>query len=77
MARAISPTVEFGDKVVSKSLLPYGASGDPKSPNFFDQAELLSKKQLKENLFYWDDVVAGAKRVYHPGEIPPEGQGAR
>ena len=69
--------VEFGDRVVSKSLLPYGASGDPKSPHFFDQAELLSKKQLKENLFYWDDVLAGAKRVYHPGEKPAEGQGAQ
>ena len=69
--------VEFGDKVVSKSLLPYGASGDPKSPHFFDQAELLSKRQMKDNLFYWDDVVAGAKRVYHPGETPapaPAGQ---
>ena len=70
-------TVDFGDKVVSKSLLPYGASGDPKSPNFFDQAELLSKKQLKENPFYWEDVVAAAKRVYHPGETPAEGSGAR
>ena len=68
--------VEFGDRVVSKSLLPYGASGDPKSPHFFDQAELLSKRQLKENLFYWDDVVAGAKRVYHPGEVTPSGQEA-
>ncbi|MBI3840113.1 MAG: penicillin acylase family protein [Planctomycetia bacterium] len=60
--------VEFGDRVKSKSLLPYGTSGNPKSPHFFDQAELLSKKQMKENLFYWEDVVAGAKRVYHPGE---------
>jgi acyl-homoserine-lactone acylase len=65
--------VEFGDKVVSKSLLPYGASGDPKSPHFFDQAALLSKKQLKENLFYWDDVVAKAKQVYHPGESTTQG----
>jgi penicillin amidase len=61
--------VEFGDKVKSKSLLPYGASGDRKSPHFFDQAELLSKKQLKDNPIYWDEVVAAAKRVYHPGEV--------
>ncbi len=60
--------VEFGDRVKSKSLLQYGVSGDPKSPHFFDQAELMSKKQMKDNLFYWEDVVAGAKRVYHPGE---------
>ncbi len=59
--------VEFGDKVKSKSLLPYGTSGNRNSPHFFDQAELLSKRQMKDNYFYWDDVVAAAKRVYHPG----------
>ncbi|HEV3138578.1 MAG TPA: penicillin acylase family protein, partial [Pirellulales bacterium] len=32
--------VEFGDRVKSKSLLPYGTSGNPKSPHFFDQAAL-------------------------------------
>ena len=62
--------VEFGDRIQSKSLLQYGTSGDPKSPHFFDQAELLSKKQLKDNPIYWDDVVATAKRKYHPGEAP-------
>jgi hypothetical protein len=37
----------------------------------------MSKKQLKDNPFYWDDVVAAAKRTYHPGETPAEGSGAR
>jgi hypothetical protein len=60
--------VEFGERIKSKSLLQYGTSGDPKSPHFFDQAELLSKKQMKDNYIYWDDVLANAKRVYHPGE---------
>ncbi len=60
--------VEFGDRVRSKSLLQYGSSGDPKSPHFFDQAALLSKKQLKDNPIYWDEAVSGAERVYHPGE---------
>ncbi len=70
--------VEFGDKVRSKSLLQYGASGNPKNPHFFDQAELLSKKELKSNPIYWDDVVAGARQVYHPGEEPASAlQGAR
>jgi acyl-homoserine lactone acylase PvdQ len=68
--------VEFGDKLKSKSLLQYGTSGDPKSPHFFDQAELLSKKQLKDNLFYWEDVMAGAKRVYHPGNGEGDGSTA-
>jgi len=60
--------VEFGDKVTSRSLLPYGSNSNPKSPHFFDQAELMSKKQMKDNLFYWEDVEKGAKRVYHPGD---------
>ncbi len=62
--------VEFGDRVRSKSLLPYGASGNPQSPHFFDQAALMSKKQMKDNPIYWDDVVAQAKTYYHPGEQP-------
>jgi acyl-homoserine-lactone acylase len=63
--------VEFGDKLKSKSLLPYGSSGDPKSPHFFDQAALMSKKQMKDNYIYFDDVIANAKRTYHPGEEKP------
>ena len=70
--------VEFGDRIKSKSLLPYGTSGNPKSPHFFDQAELMSKKQLKDNWIYWDDVEKAAKRVYHPGEaMPAAGAGAQ
>lgn len=60
--------IEFGEKVHGKTLVQYGASGDPSSPHFFDQAELLSQRKLKESPFYWEDVVAAAKRVYHPGE---------
>lgn len=60
--------VEFGDKIEGRSVLQYGISGDPKSPHFMDQARLMSQKQMKPQLFYWDDVVAGAKQVYHPGE---------
>ncbi len=62
--------VEFGDKVKSKSLLPYGSSGNPKSPHFFDQAALMSKKQMKDNPIRWDDVQSIAKQIYHPGEAP-------
>jgi len=62
--------VDFGDKVKSKSLLPYGSSGNPKSPHFFDQAPLMSKKQMKDNPIYWEDVQSIAKQIYHPGEAP-------
>lgn len=60
--------IEFGERIQSRTLVQYGASSDPKSPHFFDQAELLSKMQLKPPMFYWEDVKAGAKRVYHPGD---------
>jgi acyl-homoserine-lactone acylase len=61
-------SIEFGDRIKTASLLQYGASGDPKSPHFFDQAKLLSERRLKEAWFYWDDVLAHAKQSYHPGE---------
>lgn len=60
--------IEFGDRIQTKSLLQYGSSGNPNSPHFFDQAKLLSERKLKEAWFYWDDVLAHARRSYHPGE---------
>ncbi|MBX3411254.1 MAG: penicillin acylase family protein [Pirellulales bacterium] len=60
--------VEFGDRVEGRSVLQYGISSDPKSPHFMDQAKLMSEKRMKPQLYYWDDVKAGAKQVYHPGE---------
>jgi acyl-homoserine-lactone acylase len=59
---------EFGERIRGATLVNFGQSGDPKSPHFFDQADLLSKRKLKPELFYWDDVLAGAKEKYHPGE---------
>jgi acyl-homoserine-lactone acylase len=63
-------TYEFGDKITGASLLHFGSSGDPKSEHYFDQARLVSQRKLKKELFYWDDVLAGARQVYHPGEKP-------
>jgi acyl-homoserine-lactone acylase len=59
---------EFGPKIRGASALNFGESGDPKSPHFFDQAQLLSQRKLKVELFDWPDVLAGAKIVYRPGE---------
>jgi acyl-homoserine lactone acylase PvdQ len=61
-------SIEFGDRIRTKSLLQFGSSGNPKSPHFFDQAQLLSDRKLKEAWFYWDDVLAHAQQSYHPGE---------
>ena len=59
---------EFGDKVQAATLLQFGESADPESPHFMDQAELYSKREFKPAWFHWDDVLAHAKRSYHPGE---------
>lgn len=50
------------------SLLPFGTSGAPKSPHFFDQARLLQEQRLKPELFTEKEVLDGAVRSYHPGE---------
>ncbi len=50
------------------SLVPFGTSGDPASPHYFDQAELLSKQQMKPELFTKEQVRKSAVRSYHPGE---------
>jgi acyl-homoserine-lactone acylase len=63
---------EFGDKVRGGTLVQFGASGDPRSPHFFDQARLLSDCKVKPELFDWDEVEATCRRSYHPGETPRE-----
>jgi len=63
---------EFGDKVRGGTLLQFGASGDPGSPHFFDQAKLLSDCKTKPDLFDWDEIQNVCRRAYHPGEIARE-----
>lgn len=60
--------IEFGEHVKTGSYLHYGQSGDPDSPHFFDQAQLLSEKKFKPAWFYWEDVLAHTVSRYHPGE---------
>jgi acyl-homoserine lactone acylase PvdQ len=60
--------IEFGKKIKAKSLLAGGESGDIKSKHFGDQAEMYSKGQFKEVLFYKEDVLKHAEKSYHPGE---------
>jgi hypothetical protein len=56
------------DGVRGASLVPFGTSGDPESLHYFDQAELLSNRQMKPELFSKQQVLGGAIRSYHPGE---------
>lgn len=50
------------------SLVPFGASGDPQSPHYFDQAKLLSERRLKPEQFTEEQVTRTAVRSYHPGK---------
>lgn len=60
--------VEFGKKIKAKSLLAGGQSGNPNSPHFKDQMEMYSKGEFKEVLFYKEDVLKHAEKIYKPGE---------
>ena len=60
--------VEFGKKIKAKSLLAGGESGNVNSKHFFDQGEMYSKGIFKDVLFYKEDVLKYAKKMYHPGD---------
>jgi acyl-homoserine-lactone acylase len=61
---------EFDPKGVrGASLVPFGTSGEPDSRHFFDQAELLSGRQMKPELFTKRQILSGAVQSYHPGSV--------
>jgi len=60
--------VEFGYKVIAKTMLAGGQSGDPSSPHFDDQAQRYADREFKDVAYYREDVEARAIRTYHPGE---------
>jgi len=59
--------VEFTTPVRAKAIMSGGASGDPSSMHFTDQAMRFSQGQFRDVLFTPDDVSAHAERRYHPG----------
>ena len=60
---------EFGkDGIRSSSLVHFGQNGNPESPHFFDQAQLLAESRLKPVLFTQGDIAASTVRTYHPGD---------
>lgn len=55
--------IEFGDRIKAKVLMSYGNSTQIDSPNYGDQLELFSKKEMRDCLFYKEDVLKNvAKR---------------
>jgi len=60
--------VEFGKRITAKSLLAGGESGDINNKHFTDQAQMYTKGQFKDVLFYKEDVEMHAEKTYHPGE---------
>jgi acyl-homoserine lactone acylase PvdQ len=58
---------EFGGESRSRSVVPYGQSADPRSPHFFDQAQLFVDGGFKPAWFTPADVENNAARTYHPG----------
>lgn len=60
--------VEFGEKIIAKSSLAGGQSGNPNSPHFGDQALDYTKGKFKDVYFYREDVEKNAERTYNPGK---------
>ena len=60
--------IEFGPRVKAKSIVTGGASFDPASKHFTDQAEGFIDGRFKDVLFYREDVLKHVERSYHPGE---------
>ncbi len=60
--------VEFGPRLIARSIVSGGQSSDPDSPHFTDQAEMFCKGQFKDVLYYQEDVQKHTKEKYHPGK---------
>ena len=60
--------VEFGPRVRAKSILAGGNNSNPASPYYANQAEMYSRGQFKDVLFYKEDIERNLVRKYHPGQ---------
>ncbi|HVW70139.1 MAG TPA: penicillin acylase family protein, partial [Steroidobacteraceae bacterium] len=60
--------VEFGKRVRARAVSTGGASGDPQSPHFNDQAQRYTQGALRDVYFYPTDLVGHTQRTYHPAD---------
>jgi len=60
--------VEFGPRVVARSVVTGGSASTAASPHFTDQAPLYCNGRFKDVWFYPADVQQHVERQYHPGE---------
>ena len=58
--------IEFGERIETASVTPFGVRADPDSPNSFDQSVLFAKGQFKRAWYYPDEVIQHASKSYHP-----------